>query len=56
MTCRSCCSEFLRKGRWDELFFVDLPKQEERQEIWRIQIARHKRDQQVERRLRRLAA
>jgi hypothetical protein len=36
--------ELLRKGRWDELFFVDLPNQEERQEIWRIQIARLGRD------------
>jgi SpoVK/Ycf46/Vps4 family AAA+-type ATPase len=36
--------ELLRKGRWDELFFVDLPNREERQEIWRIQIARHRRD------------
>jgi len=26
--------ELLRKGRWDEMFFVDLPNQEERQEIW----------------------
>jgi SpoVK/Ycf46/Vps4 family AAA+-type ATPase len=36
--------ELLRKGRWDEMFFVALPNQEERQEIWRIQIARHGRD------------
>ena len=36
--------ELLRKGRWDEMFFVDLPNQEERQEIWRIQIAKHRRD------------
>jgi SpoVK/Ycf46/Vps4 family AAA+-type ATPase len=36
--------ELLRKGRWDELFFVDLPNPEERQEIWRIQIARHHRN------------
>jgi SpoVK/Ycf46/Vps4 family AAA+-type ATPase len=36
--------ELLRKGRWDELFFVDLPNQEERQEIWRIQVAKHGRD------------
>lgn len=25
--------ELLRKGRWDEMFFVDLPNQEERHEI-----------------------
>ena len=31
--------EPLRKGRWwDELFFVDLPNLEEREQIWRIQI------------------
>ena len=36
--------ELLRKGRWDEMFFVDLPNQEERQEIWRIQVAKHGRD------------
>jgi SpoVK/Ycf46/Vps4 family AAA+-type ATPase len=33
----------LRKGRWDELFFVDLPSQPEREAIWNIQIARHGR-------------
>jgi len=32
--------ELLRKGRFDELFFVDLPNQEEREAIWRIQIAK----------------
>jgi SpoVK/Ycf46/Vps4 family AAA+-type ATPase len=36
--------EFLRKGRWDDLFFVDLPNQEEREAIWRIQVLRHGRD------------
>lgn len=36
--------EMLRKGRWDELWFVDLPGREEREEIWRIQIGRHGRD------------
>lgn len=35
--------ELLRKGRWDELFFIDLPTTEERVEIWRVQIARHNR-------------
>jgi SpoVK/Ycf46/Vps4 family AAA+-type ATPase len=29
-----------RKGRFDELFFVDLPNQAEREAIWRIQIAK----------------
>jgi SpoVK/Ycf46/Vps4 family AAA+-type ATPase len=36
--------EMLRKGRWDELFFVDLPNQAEREAIWKIQIAKYGRD------------
>ena len=36
--------ELLRRGRFDELFFVDLPNQEEREAIWAIQIARYRRD------------
>ena len=36
--------EFLRKGRFDELFFVDLPNQDEREAIWTIQIAKYGRD------------
>jgi SpoVK/Ycf46/Vps4 family AAA+-type ATPase len=36
--------EMLRKGRWDELFFVDLPNQSEREAIWGIQISKHGRD------------
>ena len=35
--------ELLRKGRWDELFFTDLPSAEEREQIWGIQIQRHGR-------------
>ena len=35
--------EFLRKGRFDEMFFVDLPDALERAQIWDIVIARHKR-------------
>jgi SpoVK/Ycf46/Vps4 family AAA+-type ATPase len=35
--------ELLRKGRWDELFFVDLPNQAEREAIWEIQIGKHGR-------------
>lgn len=35
--------EFLRKGRFDELFFVDLPNQEEREAIWFIQISKYGR-------------
>ena len=36
--------EMLRKGRWDELFFVDLPTEAERQSIWEIQIEKYGRD------------
>jgi SpoVK/Ycf46/Vps4 family AAA+-type ATPase len=36
--------EFLRKGRFDEMFFVDLPDTTERVAIWEIVIARHRRD------------
>lgn len=36
--------EMLRKGRFDELFFVDLPNPEERSAIWKIQIQKHGRD------------
>ena len=39
--------ELLRKGRLDELFFIDLPNQAERETIWGIQIAKygHRADQ-----------
>lgn len=36
--------EFLRKGRFDELFFVDLPTNEERQEIFKIHLSKRRRD------------
>jgi AAA+ superfamily predicted ATPase len=36
--------ELLRKGRVDEIFFVDLPNEEERCEIFRIHLAKRKRD------------
>lgn len=36
--------EFLRKGRFDELFFVDLPTAEERKEIFNIHLLKRKRD------------
>jgi SpoVK/Ycf46/Vps4 family AAA+-type ATPase len=35
--------EFLRKGRFDELFFVDLPNQAERAAIWDIVIRKYGR-------------
>ncbi|HZE99330.1 MAG TPA: AAA family ATPase [Planctomycetota bacterium] len=36
--------ELLRKGRFDEIFFVDLPNDEERRAIFRIHLAARKRD------------
>jgi SpoVK/Ycf46/Vps4 family AAA+-type ATPase len=36
--------EFLRKGRFDEIFFVDLPSAEEREDIFRIHLAKRQRD------------
>jgi AAA+ superfamily predicted ATPase len=35
--------EFLRKGRFDEMFFVDLPDAAERSHIWDIVVKRHGR-------------
>lgn len=36
--------ELLRKGRFDEIFFVDLPNAEERKSIFTIHLARRKQD------------
>jgi len=36
--------ELIRKGRFDELFFVDLPNQGERKQIFSIQLTRRKRN------------
>ncbi|HET7890865.1 MAG TPA: AAA family ATPase [Candidatus Sulfotelmatobacter sp.] len=36
--------ELIRKGRFDELFFVDLPNQSERKQIFAIQLAKRKRN------------
>jgi SpoVK/Ycf46/Vps4 family AAA+-type ATPase len=36
--------ELLRKGRFDEIFFVDLPNGEERKTIFTIHLSRHKQD------------
>lgn len=36
--------EMLRKGRFDEVFFVDLPDRPERLDIWKIHIRKRKRD------------
>jgi ATP-dependent 26S proteasome regulatory subunit len=36
--------ELLRKGRFDEIFFVDLPGENERREIFEIHLRKRKRD------------
>jgi SpoVK/Ycf46/Vps4 family AAA+-type ATPase len=36
--------ELLRKGRFDEIFFVDLPTLGEREAIWTIQISKYRRN------------
>jgi ATP-dependent 26S proteasome regulatory subunit len=36
--------ELLRKGRFDEIFFVDLPNEVERKEVLRIHLEQRKRD------------
>jgi SpoVK/Ycf46/Vps4 family AAA+-type ATPase len=38
--------ELIRKGRFDELFFVDLPNQAERKQIFSIQLKKRKRNPQ----------
>lgn len=35
--------ELLRKGRFDEIFFLDLPTQEERKEIFKVHLTKRKR-------------
>ncbi len=36
--------EFLRKGRFDEIFFVDLPNAQEREDIFTIHLAKRRSD------------
>ncbi len=36
--------ELLRKGRFDEIFFIDLPSQEERKQIFKIHLQKRKRN------------
>ena len=36
--------ELLRKGRFDEIWFSDVPNQEEREEIFKIHLAKRERD------------
>jgi AAA+ superfamily predicted ATPase len=37
-------AELLRKGRFDEIFFVDLPAEPEREQIFSVQLRNRKRD------------
>lgn len=39
--------ELLRKGRFDEIFFVDLPTEEERKEIFKLHLEKRLKDKQV---------
>jgi SpoVK/Ycf46/Vps4 family AAA+-type ATPase len=39
--------EFMRKGRFDEIFFVDLPSHEERKIIWKIHIMKRLKDSAI---------
>jgi len=36
--------ELLRKGRWDEVFFIDLPTEEERQQVFHVLLKRYGRN------------
>ena len=38
----TCPPEFLRKGRFDDVFYVDLPNDEEREKILRIHIKKRR--------------
>src|SRR5205085_2189601 len=44
---RTLPPELLRKGRFDELFFVDLPSQSEREEILAVHLRKRHRDPHV---------
>ena len=39
--------ELLRKGRFDEIFFVDLPTLKEREEIFRVHLRKRLKDEEV---------
>lgn len=39
--------EALRKGRFDEIFFIDLPNEQERREIFAIHILKRRRDPEL---------
>jgi len=40
-------SEMMRKGRFDEIFFVDLPTESERKAIFQVHLARRLKDDEV---------
>jgi len=40
-------AELLRKGRFDEIFFVDLPTYKERREIFKLHLAKRLKDKEV---------
>ncbi len=40
-------AELLRKGRFDEIFFVDLPTQREREEIFKLHLSKRLKDKDV---------
>ena len=40
-------AELLRKGRFDEIFFVDLPTYRERKEIFKLHLAKRLKDKEV---------
>lgn len=40
-------AELLRKGRFDEIFFVDLPTQREREEIFKLHLTKRLKDKDV---------
>ena len=44
-------AELLRKGRFDEIFFVDLPTQKERKEIFQLHLKKRLKDKDVSKEL-----
>ena len=44
-------AELLRKGRFDEIFFVDLPTQKEREEIFKLHLKKRLKDAEVSSRI-----
>lgn len=40
--------EFLRKGRFDEIFFIDLPTTNERRDIWQLHLAKREASRNID--------